>query len=84
MTTAKKRIESERLAREAEAIATYNKFLESQNDNKNFLIVENFADITAQTKQKIICVNADETNENLPTVYFFDSTGLQWIPSVGV
>ena len=82
--TAKERIEQERLANEAAALAAYNTSLAIQDDNKTFLIVDNFSSITAQTKKKIICVSSDETNNNEPTLYFFDGTNLNWIPTVRV
>ena len=50
--TAKERIEQERLANEAAALAAYNTSLAIQDDNKTFLIVDNFSSITAQTKKK--------------------------------
>lgn len=43
-----------------------------------------FAAIPTLTISCFVFVAADETNDNLPTVYFFDGSGLQWIPSVEV
>jgi len=43
-----------------------------------------YAAIPALTTSCFVFVAADETNDNLPTVYFFDGSGLQWLPSVGV
>lgn len=82
--SARERIEQERQTRDAEAMAAYNEALAVQNDNKTFLIVDNFSSIAAQTKPKIICVSSDETNNNEPTLYFFDGTNLNWIPTVRV
>ena len=82
--SARERIEQERQTRDAEAMAAYNEALAVQNDNKTFLIVDNFSNITAQTKKKIICVSSDETNNNETTLYFFDGTNLNWIPTVRV
>ena len=82
--SARERIEQERIARDDEAIAAYNEALSVQNDNKTFLIVDNFSSIAAQTKPKIICVLSDETNAGEPTLYFFDGNKLNWIPTVGI
>ena len=43
-----------------------------------------FATIPVLTTSCFVFVAADETNDNLPTVYFFDGSELQWVPSVGV
>lgn len=45
---------------------------------------ETFAAIPELTTSCFVFVAADETNDNLPTVYFFDGSDLQWLPSVGV
>lgn len=43
-----------------------------------------FAAIPTLTTPCFVFVETDETNDNLPTVYFFDGSDLQWLPSVGV
>lgn len=43
-----------------------------------------FAAIPTLTTACFVFVAADETNEGLKTVYFFDGSELQWLPSVGV
>lgn len=48
------------------------------------LDAETLAAISASTNIRFVFVAADETNGNLPTVYFYDGSGLQWLPSVGV
>ena len=45
---------------------------------------ETFASIPPLVNSCFVFVDADETNGNLPTVYFFDGTSLQWLPTVGV
>lgn len=45
---------------------------------------ETFAAIPTLTTPCFVFVATDETNGNLPTVYFFDGSELQWVPSVGV
>jgi len=43
-----------------------------------------FAAISASTDKRFVFVAADETNDNLPTLYFDDGTNLNWIPMVEV
>ena len=43
-----------------------------------------FASIPELVNPCLVFVDADETNDNLPTVYFYDGTNLNWIPMVGV
>jgi len=43
-----------------------------------------FATIPTLTTSCFVFVAADETNGGLPTVYFYDGSGLQWLPSVEV
>lgn len=43
-----------------------------------------YAAIPILTTSCFVFVAVDETNDNLPTVYFFDGADLQWLPSVGV
>lgn len=43
-----------------------------------------YAAIPTLTVSCFVFVTADETNDNQPTVYFFDGTNLNWLPSVGV
>ena len=43
-----------------------------------------FAAIPTLTTACFVFVAADETNDDLKTVYFFDGSELQWLPSVGV
>ena len=43
-----------------------------------------YAAIPTLTTSCFVFVATDETNANLPTVYFFDGSGLQWLPSIGV
>ena len=43
-----------------------------------------FAAISDATNKRFVCVETDETNADEPTLYFFDGSELQWIPSVGV
>ena len=53
---------------------------------KSFLSIQSFptfADIIT-TVPKLILVETDETNDNEPTLYFYDGTNLNWIPMVGV
>lgn len=45
---------------------------------------ETFATIPTLATPCFVFVAADETNDDLPTVYFFDGSELQWVPSVGV
>lgn len=45
---------------------------------------ETFASIPPLVNPCFVFVDADETNNNLPTVYFFDGTSLQWLPTVEV
>lgn len=46
--------------------------------------VATYAAALAVTTKSLIFVIADETNDNLPTMYFYDGTTLNWLPSVGV
>lgn len=43
-----------------------------------------YAAIPTLTTPCFVFVATDETNDNLPTVYFFDGSDLQWLPSVEV
>lgn len=43
-----------------------------------------FAAIPAIVDKSLVFVTTDETNGDQPTLYFFDGSELQWIPSVGV
>lgn len=43
-----------------------------------------YAAIPTLTTPCFVFVATDETNDNLPTVYFYDGSDLQWLPSVGV
>jgi len=43
-----------------------------------------YAEIPSLTNPCFVFVDADETNDNEPTVYFFNGDSLQWLPSVGV
>ena len=43
-----------------------------------------YAAIPTLTTSCFVFVAVDETNDNQPTVYFFDGTNLNWLPSVGV
>jgi len=43
-----------------------------------------FATIPTLTMPCFVFVALDETNDNFPTVYFYDGSGLQWLPSAGV
>ena len=43
-----------------------------------------YAAIPTLTVSCFVFVTSDETNGGLPTVYFFDGSDLQWLPSVGV
>lgn len=43
-----------------------------------------FASIPELVNPCFVFVDADEANDNLPTVYFFDGTSLQWLPTVEV
>ena len=43
-----------------------------------------YATIPTLTTVCFVFVAVDETNDNLPTIYFFDGSDLQWIPSIGV
>lgn len=43
-----------------------------------------FATIPTLTNPCFVFVAEDETNDNFPTVYFFDGANLQWLPSVEV
>lgn len=43
-----------------------------------------YAAIPTLTASCFVFVAVDETNDNQPTVYFFDGTNLNWLPSVGV
>lgn len=43
-----------------------------------------FAAIPTLTTPCFVLVAEDETNDGLPTVYFYDGSGLQWLPSVEV
>ena len=58
--------------------------LQSVLDTKlNFIVSSTFATIPVQTTgtYKLILVLVDETNGSSPTLYFYDGTGLQWIPT---
>lgn len=46
--------------------------------------VATFASIPELVNACLVFVDTDETNDNLPTVYFFDGVNLQWLPSVEV
>jgi hypothetical protein len=43
-----------------------------------------FATIPPLTTPCFVFVAEDETNDGLPTVYFYDGSSLQWLPSVEV
>lgn len=43
-----------------------------------------YAEIPSLTNPCFVFVDADETNDNEATVYFFNGDSLQWLPSVGV
>lgn len=43
-----------------------------------------FASIPALTKPSFVYVQTDETNGAQSTVYFYNGTSLQWLPTVGV
>lgn len=43
-----------------------------------------FAAIPAIVDKSLVFVTTDETNGDQPTLYFFDGSELQWVPSVGV
>ena len=50
----------------------------------NIIISATYATIPTLTTVCFVFVAVDETNGNLPTIYFFDGSDLQWIPSIGV
>lgn len=43
-----------------------------------------FATIPTLITPCLVFVEVDETNDGLPTIYFYDGSGLQWLPSVGI
>lgn len=46
--------------------------------------VATYAAALTVTTRSMVYVVADETNDNLPTMYFYDGTTLNWLPSVGI
>lgn len=52
------------------------------NGVAKLLTFATFADIVMPTVKAFVQVEADETNAGQSTLYFFDGTALQWLPSV--
>ena len=60
----------------------------SQIDNNGYITTltsletsSTFASMSINLKPRLILVNVDETNGSVPTIYFHDGVGLQWIPT---
>lgn len=53
------------------------------NQKLDLIVSATYASIPSQTigTYKMILVLSDETNGNIPTLYFYDGTGLQWLPT---
>jgi hypothetical protein len=66
-----------------QAISTVTGLQTALDGKLPFIVSATYAAIPAQTgaNYKIILVLADEQNNNYPTLYAYDGTGLQWITS---
>ena len=68
-----------------QAVIATTKAIESAASAASFRVNSaTYAAIPTLTASCFVFVSADETNGNQPTVYFFDGTNLNWLPSVGV
>ena len=68
-----------------QAVIATTKAIESAASAASFRVNSaTYAAIPTLTASCFVFVAVDETNDNQPTVYFFDGTNLNWLPSVGV